>query len=891
MALSLQFGFPVVPKSITNPNIQKKDALDVGHPMSFLTFIKIISDSYSPESLQSYYNFYIKEWNTLNNSKDVDERSLIVERYRDFLKDINLKYTTSEERKFLSNIDFNDPHDLDIALSFYSKKLKEIAAYYNNKREELKFSVVKNKVKGTNYGIKKSIKDLTISYLKNVEDSSTLFDINEIISKLDIQIDELYNTYSLYYNQTPDTTYDHKDLDYGYDIFLKSNEEVIKDVFSDLSSELLQLKEINNLLDNKRALTQDNVLTDFYYLSTGSTTTDFVSGKLFESPNNAINFSNRDYPTTVSKNVIDFYKTDAQLGFFKPSKISIVLVDGKNDSFYINQQNLEPNSLYYFPNPNILPKSNDILTFVVDTSFLRRNFSSGNARNHPKTTPLDTKYYGYVSKLDKNTPNYLSEIFDRGFVEDSKYDINGNLLGLFKNDHRLRQYIENIEQSTTYSTLINGHRFFDDLYWEGLTFNYTTLDEYTFNETKRTGLSSYTGGFSTINADLELNFGRFSPFFELKDPTDVNLVNNYRIIEGAYIANYQDIPYDDTISSDLSAFESSTDSFYYSKLIEGGIRNSTQRALLDPLYPTLSASFTNYSRTSALRIVEGGYFSDSESSISFTEPVYEYSDESVNNVTKLLSSVGGFNVDYLNNGFIYIKNSRTRNVLPLTEALSYLSTKYSNEVFDELENNVISFDVVLDTLFVETKSYLIVDKLELVGDEFTEPKIPSTVINKNSSAFEKISNRFRVKNKVFYMKTKNISFDDTYDIFYPEIYEFDVTNFTNTRLYPSNPNSLSANDSLKIPRGDFLFDSIQTPKLTYSSYPNKFAASFILKDQNHASDLLTYKFDITSDVNILDCVYNNSSVSRYTNIMDSLSNLTTYMSGGLITFEDNTLII
>ena len=48
MSVTAQFGYPDVPKSITNANVQTKDALDVSNPMSFILFIKTISNSFEP---------------------------------------------------------------------------------------------------------------------------------------------------------------------------------------------------------------------------------------------------------------------------------------------------------------------------------------------------------------------------------------------------------------------------------------------------------------------------------------------------------------------------------------------------------------------------------------------------------------------------------------------------------------------------------------------------------------------------------------------------------------------------------------------------------------------------------------------------------------------------
>jgi hypothetical protein len=186
MALTLQIGFPDVPKSITNQSVNRHDALDVSSPMSFLQFIKLIIVSFDPDTTQSYYNYYVKNWNSLNFSKESSEQSLIVEKYREFLQDIIIQYTTLEEKKFLSNVDFNDPLDLDVVLGFYSKKLIEICAFYNEKRTAIKFSNIKNKMVGSNYGSIRTIYDLSLSYLKTLDDSKMLIDFDEIVSKFSI---------------------------------------------------------------------------------------------------------------------------------------------------------------------------------------------------------------------------------------------------------------------------------------------------------------------------------------------------------------------------------------------------------------------------------------------------------------------------------------------------------------------------------------------------------------------------------------------------------------------------------------------------------------------------------------------------------------------------------
>ena len=150
MSTITQYGYPQVPKSITNPNIALVNAIDASAAMSFLTFLNVIGVSFAPETAQAYYTEYLNRWNAIKNNTEDASKQTIIERYREFIKDLTLKYTTYEERNFLSKIDFNDPYDLDIALGFYSKKLIELVTYYNSKRESAKYETTRKKLKGSN---------------------------------------------------------------------------------------------------------------------------------------------------------------------------------------------------------------------------------------------------------------------------------------------------------------------------------------------------------------------------------------------------------------------------------------------------------------------------------------------------------------------------------------------------------------------------------------------------------------------------------------------------------------------------------------------------------------------------------------------------------------------
>jgi len=892
MALSLQLGYPDIPKSITNPNVKAQDALDSLDPLSFLTFIKIITVSFEPDSLQNYYNYYLKSWNYIKNNKESDESNIIINKYRDFLKELSLNYTTLEEKKFLSKIDFNDPLDLDIVLNFYGRKLIELSKFYNHKRNDVKYNTLRNKLKGTNYGTNKTITELTLSYLKNVGGGKIIYDYESIKNNLEIEIEELYDSYQLYYNQSPDEKlYDNKDLDYGYDIFLKSNSEIITEVFAGFSKELINLKEIDDLLDNKRGLTEKYIATDFYYLSTGDNLSKLVSGKLFDADNKVLNFLNREYPTTASTSQLDYLKGARSQGFFTPSKNSIILIDGKNSSYSFNLENLETNKVYYFPDPNLYGTNGDILTFTVDESFIKKNYSSGNAVNKPISTPNDTKYYGYVSKIDQNRVKYLENVFDLGYVDDIKYDIYGNLFGLFKDDINYRGNVEFIDKSKIYNVLINGYTFYDDLYNEGYSFSYlpeTTYDDTTYNETIRTGLSTNTSNF-LHRADPEITFfgGFFTPYNELITPSEFPTV--YNIYDNAYILDNSGNPLIETISSDLSSFETDYGVYYYTKLLESGITSSNplQRALLDNTNPSLTARLVNYPKLSTIGLVDGGQFIEYDFDIAISSDNYDLI-PTTNNPTTLIQSNSAI-VPTLT-GTIFVKNSITKSTDSLLNTFPYFSSKYSHDILQQLDNDVIRFEIANDVIFIETDNYFIVDKISMSSGNIVDPKSESVVIEHSNDYFDKLSNRFKIGNDVFYIKSRTITEEVSGNNFqiYPEIWKFDLVNFQNSKIFPLNLSDVT--DFFNVSGNNVKPTSLDSPVFTYNSRNNLFNFSFLLKDQNNYPRLHTYIFKIYPNVQFYTHKLTKFSDDNVSNDFYNTETLQVFLSSTSPTFESELII-
>lgn len=880
MALSLQLGYPDVPKSITNPNVRKENALDVFDPIPFLTFIKIINVTFEPDSVKHYYSFYVKTWNSINSVKKVNDDKLISDKYREFIKDITINFTTLEEREYLSKLDFNDEFDMDIALSFYSNKIVDIIKYHNNKRHDIVFNITRKKLKGTNLGSEKTIKELIINYIKNYEDSRILLDFNSIVSKLEIEFEELYDIHPTYFNQTPDEKdYGRKDLDYGLDIFLKSNPEIISEFFSDLSDELLELKEIDDLLDNKRKLTSKSLFTDYYYLSTGNTTTQFLSGKILDASDSIFNFLNREYPTTASIQN-DEFRTEREIGFFKPNKQSIVLIDGKTESFYFNLSNLEPNKIYYFPDPNLIGKNGEVITFIIDDSFLKRNISSGVAKNQPTSNKEDTKYYGYQSKYTPEKLKNLEAAVNFGHIKNMTKDIYGNIYGLFDSSESKFKNIEVIDQDVRLNLLLDGWKFYDDLYDEGYDFDFTTEDDSTYTETVRTGLSTYTNGFLDLQEDIVMFPGFFSPDIVLKERSEN--VPQKVILEGAFITDYSGVPYPDAVSSDLSAFESSSGIFYYDSLIECGVYSNSPitRALLDPSYPSISANASVWLRGLDIDVFDGGdiiNYNDFDVRITENNFVFEESFSGATTFEELSNAYSDYNNQ------IIVKDINSKQILPLLHKFPNIISRYPSTVVDEIEENVQKIETSVDSLIIQTSNYLVIEKIKISNGDFVTGTTSPIYVNHSSEWYDKISNRIKVGNDVFYCK-----FDTTTEVLstnsvfvYPRIYKYDGLNNKNIQLYPTSDITYFSLSTFtgNIPIG------IGSPTLTHNERNNMFKISLVLTDMAGYPTLHEIDFKINPDVEFLK--HKSLYMDYSTSIVDTETTVSFFLSSGPYSINTN----
>lgn len=587
--------------------------------------------------------------------------------------------------------------------------------------------------------------------------------------------------------------------------------------------------------------------------------TDIVFDKLFTAYNPAANFLNRDQPSTASTFTGEL-GSKRSVGFFKPSKTSTIIVDPGVFTFTLNLDKVSFNTLYYFPDPFIYGSDTNVLTFSVAENSFKRGILFSSASNEPNLGQDSISYYGYNSRAHLGAYEDMSYIYDEGYVHDFKTDVYGNKFGLVKNNNNFKQEISTEKENTITNITFNGYKFYDDIFGEGLNFNYASVG--TDNcETIRTGLTAFTNGFNYNSTFYHINFKTFNTKFKVLDcPIEISSIYKtprkvgyrdggvFMLDDATFLA--------DPISSDEDSYPSNN-TFYYTDLYEGGVHTVT--GLVRPT-DSQPASFDENARpngvNSVLNVDCGLFVTDypSESNIIYSQQDFTYVTEvDPGNVTLYDNISLSGNDGYISRanleGVIFVKTDK--GVHKLSEALPYLEYKYPNNIFNEISNKVLGFDLTHDTYFIQTSGALVIDKLRYQEGEFVTPRTPNYIINYNNNLYNKITNRFKVDNSVYFSVLSASS-----NIIVPFVYRFDINAHKLLQVFPTATKDMEDVQELYFETDDYRFYEVSTPHITYMREGNIFNLSFLMKDSNKLPMLFSINFAETNNFTI-------NSISKY----------------------------
>jgi hypothetical protein len=686
MTGGITFSTAIIRDSIVN-GVSSATTKDNTAPFSFLEFITSTNVDYTPEEYNKFYLYYLKTWSETKNSKAEENTKSYIDYYVSFLKELTITYSTQQEIKFLSTLDFNDPIDLDIAIPFYVEKIRQIIVFYKEKRDTTKYVIERNKLKGTETSIEKALFNKIYEYVFSSDTTPNYKTINYSLSTLktylSIDIEEFVDVYSSYFDlPKKDDTFtltNRNEIDpklYFEDtlqIFRSSvflNEiplavNVSLQAFSSPCDPTNPIALLRQECTNRTGFTDDQITTlkkrflekysgvDFHYIDTTGTLP--VSGVLFRAANptgNIQNLQTIDTPTIESNDI----KLLKDLGlFFKPDKTGIFQLNAENYSYEVDFANLSADKIYIYPNPSVygnvsLNKQTEYpLIFTYDYRPDIKNVSSWFAMGDPKVDNDEqtfSPYYAREQSILKTAATsdsvYLNfaDLFNKGYITKYQTDVFGNEYAIFKDSfgQSFKTISEPDTDSPILNLLLNGHVFYDR--FEGYSFNYTT--ESREGTTVRSGLSTLTVNYPfdpsspSLSASFVLSGSPLYLYFrELAPYTELNYIGGFgdqsasspRLLNGGLRDGGGFTFFNGSPLPD--PISSSNDSYpgdgiyYYSILAEAGVAS-----LYPPLHPTSGDVLT----------VETGLNSiDTESSISLkTEAEPDFTLD----VSRILSAFG-----------------------------------------------------------------------------------------------------------------------------------------------------------------------------------------------------------------------------------------------------------
>jgi hypothetical protein len=431
--------------SITNGDANAEDR---NTPLTLSRWLELSNLSINKAELYiTDYNNYITTWNKTkasNTKTSVDT----VDLYKTLLEQVAVNYTSDEEKRFLQNIDYDDPGDIDATIPFFAKRLKEITLYLSEKREDIKQQPVKFSLAGTNKGITILIRKIIVQLLSdyNFINSNNITSIStQELQSIRINVNELFDVNDQYHDIDPSidkSTYTSKDTTRNklfrnesieYDPYIWIDfEQAIQNLLSKNISGVLGESQISSLLTDKlenvqirsaygiddlheshffnyikskenlnlhiiKKLVEESSSTNMYYVSTDSSG-PYIK-KLFTGSKQQQNLYNINNPTraNIPENIL--YSTQLLGGSFTPHLLGNYAFNSKILNYNLITSKIKDGKLYVIPDPEVYGSEDSIIRYEEDLSHIRcNNLNVSSIEIKPNTTnPL---FYSYQSKQE-----------------------------------------------------------------------------------------------------------------------------------------------------------------------------------------------------------------------------------------------------------------------------------------------------------------------------------------------------------------------------------------------------------------------------------------------------------------------------------------------------------
>ena len=870
-------------------------------PFSFIQWLPYNSQNYTtPEKSLKEYQAYINSWYTITGASLQTQTNAIQNLYLNLINEISINYTTVEEQRYINNIDYTDSRDLAIAVPFFAKKIKDICIYYSTLRDNAQTATIQFNLKGSRTGIETLLYNNIAKALQSQDLLSAITSLNlslsSVISNMAISVEDIYDLYPNYFDITPTLPASAYNVTAGlrndyFDVnqiaidpfatldFNQSIAQAIaqyptftKELGSQLTvnpiinpGNLTLLKDSDFIPTVNTGLTtdlniQNNLLeqskyigADFYYVITDTTLTSFTSGQLFKSDSEFANVLNKRYPSIAAIPSQEFLQTAAEVGlFFKPDKIGLLHFTNFNFTASVNLNNLAPNTVYYFPDPkkygNVI--SNTQQNFVTPFKFFENN---------------------YFNKVDASNQNRFGDV-----ASDPYYQL-------------FRAY-QSREQTLNYSNFgVSRYTDYQDFFTGDINDIWNNIDVFPITPLGLLPIDYRQQELLTLNqtlveykSDIYNNeYSLYKKCYSIKAPLSSAIPSSEDIkliFDGSVMSpsTYNNLTI--SLSLDTGTFAGSGSTAF---------ANIQSYSFATELFPLSTANLSTFS---------------------FTEPSTFNSNIRVPNQTTILDySLTGSNrnhsIYYTRNvlpGNIYVRNSNSSLIAPISSALSAVYTKYTTissygtTISNEINLSAINIDVFYDVIKIETQNHLLYDK---IGFDYMNNVVTNlnqySIINRGyNQAYEKFSNSwFNEKNKQLIVCQTKLFYAlsaTNFNIVYPKIYSIDLNTAQSTQLFPVVSDTLLTTKmlssfSLSGTNLNIQIVKIEKPILAYNDTTNTYNLTYLGKDTASAFYIFDIRFKCNNNTSniISSTIYTPTGNTIHQNFASSfLPTLSTYSING-----------
>jgi len=851
-------------------------------PVSYIDWVQTVDLSITSESdLFKQYKDYVADFYVTQEVSKIDRAKAVRDLYRDLLKEITVNFSTIDERRFLTNIDFDNPKELDIIIPYYVKKLKDITQYIVKKRQEVQFVKIQKSLKGSDKGISTIIKNTVINTLNDKDFTEKYPDSNipalsAVVNNITIEIDTLYDDYQDYFDNDPTSTAGEitESIDTSlYKLYNSNIEDIDTNLWLDFTKAVEELyTQIPLLLESgdSDVQTSDNIdiginiprseLSDLpykYFISISKeaselaidykrrlvekfagTKTMFTSGGfvgvLYEPAHETGNLLNRYYPSHATvPSLINLKTFKSKGGYFLPHKEGMLNYAGLNSYVEIDETvNIDHNTVYTYPDPLLY----------------------GTGRGN--------------TKKDQKSPYKTSD--DVSSLKGTKADSQAH--GDIVDDDKLQKHYPYQSREET----LNFHA-------TGVSKAHDDVD-------------FWTGGEKDIWAHADIYPVKTLQNLPISEKLDDLLISNHILHQWRT----------DIYGNEYALYKPTHPTRRTTEQVDNSLVKSTTR----------NTSTTDF-RTTSAQIFDERHTNYYDYTLSSFGTVYE--DES----TSLTTAKAVYDRSNLNGSF-YFRNVYSDVIGPVSSALSAVFVKYKNDtdIINEIYNNVIQFDIIDNVVIIETPSFLVLEKFIFDFDtgifRSTLPKKIFLSLSGGHSDYEKFGNIwYDEKEEDIYLSRTVLHpwlSATNYKVIYPNIYRFSIPDQQLYNMYdlgtvtPKSVTRTTKTDYATLTGQGFSTSEIGTrvsllssmhiniasvgrPSISFNKSDNTFSINSIASDQSSGMYVYNWYMD-TSDstqftVKQLDMfkpdveMYNHSIDNFYANSTTGEPALSSYYFGRL----------